>query len=113
MRTIFLGVDYPRKGTATDWNRAARMNNRNRAALAVTWFGCEQSRAECLSAVCANAKIETLISHPVIPKDRRIVYGLESLAGVRPGEASALRWRHYDATVEPLGKLTVAHAYNK
>ena len=64
------------------------------------------------SAVFARNQIETLISHPRIPFDRRIVYGLESLAGVRPGEASALRWRHYDPAVEPLGKLFVAHAYN-
>jgi integrase len=34
------------------------------------------------------------------------------LAGLRPGEAAALRWRHYDATTAPLGKLTVALAYN-
>ena len=30
----------------------------------------------------------------------------------RPGEASALRWRHYDATKRPLGALLVALAYN-
>lgn len=34
------------------------------------------------------------------------------LGGLRPGEVSAVRWRHYDANVEPLGKLTVAKAYN-
>jgi integrase len=31
---------------------------------------------------------------------------------VRPGEAAALRWRHYDPTVTPLGKRLVAKSYN-
>jgi integrase len=41
-----------------------------------------------------------------------VVYALELLAGVRTGEAAALRWRHYDPTVTPLGKLLVARSYN-
>jgi hypothetical protein len=32
------------------------------------------------------------------------------LAGLRPGEIGALRWRHYDAATEPLGRLQVALA---
>jgi integrase len=63
-------------------------------------------------AVFARGEVETIISHPDIPDDRRVVYALELLAGVRPGEAAALRWRHYDATVGPLGRLVVALAYN-
>ena len=55
---------------------------------------------------------ETMISHPEIPFDRQVVYGFGVLAGLRPGEAAALRWKHYDASAEPLGKLTVAKAYN-
>jgi len=39
-------------------------------------------------------------------------YGIELLAGLRPGESAALRWRHYDATVTPLGKLLIATAYS-
>jgi hypothetical protein len=34
------------------------------------------------------------------------------LAGIRFGEASALRWSHYDAKAEPLGRLTIAKSYN-
>jgi len=30
----------------------------------------------------------------------------------RPGEAAALRWRHWDPSVEALGKLLVAASYN-
>jgi integrase len=41
-----------------------------------------------------------------------VVYALELLAGVRPGEAAALRWRHDDPTIRPLGKLLVAKSYN-
>ena len=47
-----------------------------------------------------------------IPPDRQMAYAIELLAGVRPGEASALRWRHYDPTMRPLGKLLVAKSYS-
>ena len=55
---------------------------------------------------------ETLIRDQRIPADRHVVYALELLAGVRPGETAALRWRHYDPTAAPLGKLLVATSYN-
>jgi integrase len=63
-------------------------------------------------AVFTRSEAETLIADPRIPTDRQMVYGLELLAGVRTGEAAALRWRHYDPTVRPLGRLTVARSYN-
>jgi integrase len=63
-------------------------------------------------AVFTREEAETLISDPRIPADRQTVYGLELLAGVRTGEAAALRWRHYDPTMRPLGKLLVAKSYN-
>jgi integrase len=63
-------------------------------------------------AVFARDEVETVISDTRIPHDRQIVYGLELLAGVRPGETAALRWRHYDPTIRPLGKLLVAKSYN-
>jgi integrase len=63
-------------------------------------------------AVFTRGEVEIIISTSKIPNDRRVVYALELLAGVRPGEASALRWRHYDAAIEPLGKLLVAFGYN-
>jgi hypothetical protein len=37
------------------------------------------------TAIFSRDEVETLISHPDIPLDRRIVYGLELLAGVRTG----------------------------
>jgi integrase len=60
------------------------------------------------TAIFTHDEVETIISDARIPSDRQMVYGLELLAGVRPGEAAALRWRHYDPTVRPLGKLLVA-----
>ena len=35
------------------------------------------------------------------------------LTGMRTGEAAALRWRAYDAAVEPLGRLLVATSFNR
>jgi integrase len=63
-------------------------------------------------AVFTREVIETIISDARIPSDRQVVYALELLAGVRPGEAAALRWRHYDPMIRPLGKLLVAKSYN-
>jgi integrase len=63
-------------------------------------------------AVFTREEAQTIISSPVIPFDRQVVYGLELLAGVRPGEGASLRWRHYDPATKPLGTLLVATAYN-
>jgi integrase len=58
-------------------------------------------------------ELEMLISDERVPLDRRVLYALEGLAGLRHGEAAGLRWRHCDPTVEPLGKLTIATSYDK
>ena len=63
-------------------------------------------------ALFTREEAEALISDPRIPLDRQLVYGFGLLAGLRPGEASALRWRHYDASGSPLGRLTIAKSYN-
>jgi integrase len=63
-------------------------------------------------AVFTRDEAQTLISTPLIPLDRRTTYGIELLAGLRPGESAALRWRNYDPRAEPLGKLLVATAYS-
>jgi integrase len=64
------------------------------------------------TAVFSRDEAEEIISCPEIPFDRCVVYALELLAGVRTGEAAALRWRHYDPTKKPLGELFVASAYS-
>jgi len=45
------------------------------------------------AAVFARDEVETIISDARISADRQMVYALELLAGVRPGEAAALHWR--------------------
>ncbi len=57
-------------------------------------------------------EIEKLISDQRIPEDRRIIYAVLALGGLRFGEAAALRWSSYDATLEPLGKLIVSSSYS-
>jgi integrase len=63
-------------------------------------------------AVYTREEAETLISHQDIPHERRLYYAFMLLAGMRPGEIAALRVRHYEPEVEPLGRLTVALALN-
>ncbi len=42
-----------------------------------------------------------------------MLYGLAGLAGLRIGEVAGLRWRHYDAASEPLGRLVIAHSHDR
>ncbi len=65
-----------------------------------------------LGALFTREEAEVLISDPRIPADRQLVYGFGLLAGMRPGEVAALRWRHYDPAEKPLGRLLVAKSYN-
>jgi integrase len=64
------------------------------------------------TAIYSRAEIEQIIVDERIPWDRRMYDALLFLAGVRFGEASALRWRHYDAEIKPLGRLSIAKSYN-
>lgn len=63
-------------------------------------------------AVFGREELAALISDPRIPDDRRVAYALLGLAGLRWGEVAALRWRAYEPEAEPLGRLTIATAYN-
>ncbi len=47
-------------------------------------------------AIFTRAELEGLISDPRIPTDRRMVYALEGLAGLRHGEMAGLRWEDVD-----------------
>jgi len=60
-----------------------------------------------------RAEVERLISDPAIDLDRRVFYALEAMTGMRLGEVSGLRWKHYLPEVEPLGRLVVATSYDK
>lgn len=63
-------------------------------------------------AIYTREELELLISHPKVPAHRRVRYALMFLGGLRPGEASAVRWRHYDPHVKPLGRIDVVAAYD-
>lgn len=61
-------------------------------------------------AIFTREEVEALISDERVPEDRRVLYAVIVLAaGLRFGEAAALRWRIYDRKVQPLGRLHVAH----
>jgi len=63
-------------------------------------------------AVFSREEIEALIYDDRIPEDRRVLYALEFLTGMRSGEAAALRWNAWDQSPAPLGKLAVAVSYD-
>jgi integrase len=64
-------------------------------------------------AVFTREEVEQLISDERIPEDRRTLYAVLFLGGMRIGEAAALRWRAYDATTNPLGRLLIASSFNR
>jgi integrase len=41
-----------------------------------------------------------------------VQYALKAIVGLRHGEVAGLRWRHYDPTLEPLGRLVIATSYD-
>ncbi|MFH1002765.1 MAG: site-specific integrase [Chloroflexota bacterium] len=61
----------------------------------------------------SRAELELLISSELLPVDRRVMWAIMGLAGLRHGEVAGLRWRHYAPEEQPLGRLTVATSYNK
>ncbi len=65
-----------------------------------------------INATWTVHEIERLISDPVIPPVRRVLYALKSLSGMRHQEAAALCWRHRDTRAEPLNRLNIVQAYD-
>ena len=59
------------------------------------------------TAIFTRPEVEQLISDVRIPEDRRVLYALKGIAGLRHTEGATLRWRQYDATLEPLGALNL------
>jgi integrase len=60
------------------------------------------------TAVFTPAEVVTITADEKVPEDRRVFYSVLFRAGPRFGEAAALRWRDYDETAVPLGRLSVA-----
>jgi hypothetical protein len=63
-------------------------------------------------AVFTRDELERLLFDERVPVDRRVLYAVLGLAGLRFGEASALRWRSYDAAMQPLGRLLITSAWS-
>ncbi len=59
------------------------------------------------TAIFTREEVEVLVSDTRVPQDRRVVYALKALAGLRHGEAATLRWRQYDPELEPLGAINL------
>jgi integrase len=72
----------------------------------------DQDPAWRQTAIYSRDEVEQIISDERIPHDRRMYDALLFLAGIRFGEAAALRWRHYESTARPLGRLSIARSYN-
>lgn len=67
------------------------------------------------SAFYSRPELQRLISDTIVPLDRRVMYALMGLGGLRHGEAAGLRWRHYETTMtfHELGKLKIFTSYDK
>lgn len=62
-------------------------------------------------AIFTRAEVETLISDERIALDDRVFLALLFLLGLRHGEASGLRWEHYDREARPLGRMLITTQY--
>ncbi len=60
----------------------------------------------------AGWEVWMLTHDQAVPLDRRVMYALDFLTGMRPGEVAARRWKDFDTTAEPLWRLDVASAFN-
>lgn len=65
------------------------------------------------TAVFSRQEVETLISSSLVAPRERVLYGLLFLTGMRVGEAVARRWRDYDTTMQPLGRLLIATSFSE
>lgn len=67
------------------------------------------------TAKFGRAELEALISDERVPLDRRVLYGLLGVGGVRYGEASGLFFRNVapEPDLEPVPMLWVAYAYER
>jgi len=64
-------------------------------------------------AIFVRPELEQLISDDRISMDRRVLYALEGVAGLRHGEAAGLRFRNCAAPATPLPLIYVAFSYGR
>ncbi len=63
-------------------------------------------------AIFTADELRALISDPRVPQDRRVLYALCGLAGLRHGEAAGLRWGTITSKLEPPGRMVVSTSYD-
>lgn len=80
---------------------------------AVVPRGADKTPGARLEWRSTRDEVERFISSLDIPQERRTLYALLYLAGLRRGEAVALRWRDLDGRRTPLGCLRVARSWSR
>ncbi len=63
-------------------------------------------------AVFARDEVEALVFDERLPEDRRMLYGLVFLLGIRLSESTALECSAFNPRFSPLGKMLVARSWN-
>lgn len=63
--------------------------------------------------VYSQEAIVSLLSDPRIKADRRVLYALYFFTGLRANEAPAIRFKNYEPSTTPLGRLTITKAFRK
>ena len=63
-------------------------------------------------AVFNASEVETLISDPRLPWNRRTFYALLFFSGARFGEIAGRRWCDWDRAMRPLTRITIATQYD-
>jgi integrase len=81
------------------------------------WDNTDLPELEANSRVVGDgfevADVAVLTSDPRIPEERRVLYALEFLTGMRTGEAAARCWKDWEPDfLGQLGRLTAATAYS-
>lgn len=73
-----------------------------------------EANARVIGAGFELSDVQTLISDDRIPEDRRMLYALEFLTGMRSGEAAARKWEDWtdESYRGDLGRLVARTAYN-
>lgn len=63
-------------------------------------------------AVFSHQEVELLLTADAISEDRRVLYALLALTGMRFGELADRTWADFDPSARPLGRLTVATSFS-
>lgn len=72
-----------------------------------------EANSRVIGAGFELAEVQKLIYDPRIPEDRRVLYALEFLTGMRTGEAAARTWADWEPVYRgDLGRLVAGTAYN-